>query len=89
MQEIRTSSMLINVQDSLLRFPKVLQSDGSNYVCVASNSLGEDRKKFKLTVTSEIIVFVRPQKQVRNVFDFLCRNNCPAHLSNLYIRKVP
>lgn len=71
LQEIRTSSMLINVQSSLLHFPKVLQSDSSNYVCVASNSLGEDRKKFKLTVTSEIIVFVRPQKQVDNNFDSL------------------
>lgn len=52
------------VQESVLSFSKVQQSDSSNYVCLAMNSLGEDRKKFKLTVVSEIVVFVRPQKQV-------------------------
>lgn len=68
LQEIHTVSILLHVLEGVLHFPKIQLSDSSNYVCVASNSLGEDRKKFKLTVTSDIIVFVRPQKQVRRLF---------------------
>ncbi|XP_065220187.1 cell adhesion molecule Dscam2-like isoform X2 [Planococcus citri] len=64
LQEIHSVSILLRVQESILHFPRVQLSDSSNYVCIASNSLGEDRKKLKLKITSEVIVFVRPQKQV-------------------------
>lgn len=67
LQEIHSVSILLRVQESILHFPRVQLSDSSNYVCIASNSLGEDRKKLKLKITSEVIVFVRPQKQVRIV----------------------
>lgn len=79
LQEIHTISILLHVLEGVLHFPKIQLSDSSNYVCVASNSLGEDRKKFKLTVTSDIIVFVRPQKQVRRLFlvpSLMCRPLC-------------
>lgn len=67
LQEIHSISILLRVQESILHFPRVQLSDSSNYVCIASNSLGEDRKKLKLKITSEVIVFVRPQKQVSTI----------------------
>lgn len=66
LQEIRSgAAVFVRPQLSVLQFPRVQASDSSLYVCMVSNNVGEDRKEMKLAVSTALIAFIRPQKQVK------------------------
>ncbi|XP_047000635.1 Down syndrome cell adhesion molecule-like protein Dscam2 [Schistocerca americana] len=61
--EVRAQG-LVRPLHSVLQFPRVQPEDSARYVCVATNSVGEDRRQITLSVSTPLTAHIRPQQQV-------------------------
>ncbi|XP_049816405.1 Down syndrome cell adhesion molecule-like protein Dscam2 [Schistocerca nitens] len=61
--EVRAQG-LVRPLHSVLQFPRVQPEDSARYVCVATNSVGEDRRQIMLSVSTPLTAHIRPQQQV-------------------------